>query len=242
MIGIIGYGYVGKAVSNSFNCEQIICDPKYNDNTIQDLISREPEAIFVCVPTPSNDEKFVILRGVLEALKIYTGVTIVKSTSLPEVLLPYNVVYNPEFLTHTSACNDFSNPHMLVLSGERADEALKLYNKYSDVDTDKIHITSIQNACMVKYMMNCFFAVKVCYMNEMYDICSQAGADYDQVTSIVSSHPWMGSHHYDVPGHDGMRGFGGACLPKDILMMAYKYNNEMLRNIIESNNNRRNKS
>ena len=60
MIGIIGYGYVGKAVSNSFNCEQIICDPKYNDNTIQDLISREPEAIFVCVPTPSNDEKFVI--------------------------------------------------------------------------------------------------------------------------------------------------------------------------------------
>ena len=65
MIGIIGYGYVGKAVSNSFNCEQIICDPKYNDNTIQDLISRElcksvARGAFPSIfdPTPKNNPNY----------------------------------------------------------------------------------------------------------------------------------------------------------------------------------------
>ena len=39
-IGIIGLGFVGKAVSAGFSgprCNKMIIDPKYNSNTLKDL-------------------------------------------------------------------------------------------------------------------------------------------------------------------------------------------------------------
>ena len=43
--------------------------------------------------------------------------------------------------------------------------------------------------------------------------------DWSSFVKIISSDKRIGESHMDVPGHDGRKGFGGACFPKDILAL-----------------------
>ena len=51
-VGIIGYGFVGKALANGIKSEASIfkVDPKLK-TTIEDLVSFDPDIIFICVGT-----------------------------------------------------------------------------------------------------------------------------------------------------------------------------------------------
>lgn len=244
MIGIIGLGYVGKAVQHAFKCDHIISDPKYNQVTIDDVIDQSPDVIFVCLPTPVEDPKFKSILKVIDTILAsdYEGVVVVKSTILPQFIGDRDVVCNPEFLTQRTSIEDFCKPMIMVLGGKRASQVLDVYNKYSIVDTSRCVLTDNSTACMVKYTANCFYATKVCFMNIMFDICNEQEADYDKLKSILKEHPWMGSNHFDVPGPDGKRGFGGACLPKDMLMFCYNNDVSLFRDVIKQNNIHRNKS
>lgn len=240
MIGIVGLGYVGKAVSEAFRCRQIISDPRYNNNQIIDVVQASPEAIFVCVPTPEGDQ-FNTLLDVLDQIQStdYTGVVVVKSTVLPEYVKDRNVVCNPEFLTQRTASQDFVNPHVMVIGGEheRANRLLQLYKQHTDVCVDNCYITDKQTACMIKYTMNCFYAVKVWFMNTMHE--NSEHVDLDTYNQVLKSHPWMGSNHFDVPGPDGFKGFGGACLPKDLSTFAEHYDIPIFKSILKDNQRQR---
>ena len=238
MIGIIGYGMVGKAVKHGFpKTQHCISDPYINNTEVTDVCLANPEAIFVCVPTPSDDSNYSILKEVLGKIKKseYKGLVVVKSTVLPHHLIPYDVLYNPEFLTERTNLEDFINPPMLVIGGDRGQELLDLYDKYSIVKTDKRFLTSVRNASFIKYMMNTFYAMKVTYMNEMYDVVGKD--DWEEVTDILSQHPWMGSHHFQVPGPDGKRGFGGKCFPKDTKALVDEYDIKLLKEVLDLNEN-----
>ena len=51
-VGIIGFGFVGKALANGLNNSDIFkVDPKLG-KSIDDLINFMPEIVFVCLPTP----------------------------------------------------------------------------------------------------------------------------------------------------------------------------------------------
>ena len=56
-IGIIGYGFVGKALEEGFtsNVKILKIDPKLNTQP-QHLKDFEPDAIFICVPTPMDND------------------------------------------------------------------------------------------------------------------------------------------------------------------------------------------
>ena len=62
-IGIVGHGFVGKAVDYAFthkDVEKFFVDPKYGDgHTIDDLIDWSPHFCFVCAPTPMSEDGFV---------------------------------------------------------------------------------------------------------------------------------------------------------------------------------------
>ena len=45
----------------------------------------------------------------------------------------------------------------------------------------------------------------------------------------------MGTHHFDVPGPDGQRGFGGPCLPKDTEALVKHFDNKLLAKVLELN-------
>ena len=242
-IGIIGYGYVGQAVHAGFNKPTnrfVICDPKYNDNIIEDVVAAEPACIFVCVPT--NNLDFTNLYVVLNRIELsdYQGVVVIKSTVMPHVIKDREVVINPEFLTQRTANHDFIRPPMLLLGGNRANEVKLFYQDYSLVLTDKIFLTDNVSACMCKYMMNCFYATKICFMNVMHQIATEEGANSNDINNILRSHEWMGTNHFDVPGPDGRKGFGGACLPKDMSMFAEHYDIDLFHKILSINELQRN--
>jgi UDPglucose 6-dehydrogenase len=231
---------VGKAVVNAFTkAPRLICDPKYNDMTIENMISQDPEVIFVCVPTPTDDTNYSILRGVLQQIKDanYTGITVVKSTVLPKYIEDFDVVYNPEFLSRATANEDFINPPMVLLGGDidKTHKVADIYRSQSVVNMDCVKFTDIKTAALAKYTMNSFYATKVTFMNQMYDIAQQLGVEWNNVTDILSLQPWMGTHHFQVPGPDGERGFGGPCLPKDTEALVKEYSLELLNTVLSLN-------
>lgn len=244
MIGIIGYGMVGRAVEYGFNkCSHIISDPAYGYTDLNDVVQANPEAIFVCVPTPTDNSGYDILLGVLKDLKQlnYRGIVIVKSTILPQYLEGYDVVYNPEFLSRATACSDFIKPPFVLLGGrtELTKQVADIYRKYSQVKLEKIIYTDIKTAALAKYTMNSFYATKVIFMNQMYDVAQQLEVNWNGVVDILKQQPWMGTHHFAVPGPDGERGFGGPCLPKDTEALVKEFDVELLKTILEINNSYR---
>lgn len=240
MIGIIGYGMVGKAVEYGFNrTSKIISDPEYNTNSVKDVCEANPDAIFVCVPTPTDDSDYGILKGVLLEIATtnYKGIVVVKSTILPHHLVGFDVLYNPEFLSRATSFEDFVNPPFVLIGGDinKASRLADIYRTYSRVNMDCVKFTDIATASIAKYAMNSFYATKVTFMNAMYDVAQQTGANFAEMIDILEAQPWMGTHHFQVPGPDGQRGFGGPCLPKDTQAIVNKYNVELLATVLKLN-------
>ena len=69
---------------------------------------------------------------------------------------------------------------------------------------------------MTKYTTNLFLATKVSFFNDIYSLCEKLDINYNDVIEATLHDPRIGKSHYNVPGPDGDRGFGGHCFPKDI--------------------------
>ena len=55
-LAIIGYGFVGKAIDKCFpKTNKFIIDID-SKNQIKDLTTFKPDIIFICLPTPMNDD------------------------------------------------------------------------------------------------------------------------------------------------------------------------------------------
>ena len=229
-IGIIGYGFVGQALSEGLkeNVEVLKIDPKLK-TTISDLKELKPEVIFICVPTPMDsdgNQNISILKSVLQDIKKHdiNGLVVVKSTVHPgnisviENIFP-SFVYNPEFLREKHAIEDFINSSLIVFGGNESSSRLlgDVYLKYTKCVNKNYIYTDLISASLIKYAINTFLATKVIFFNEFYDLFNvlnknESWADF---IGYLSKDPRIGDSHMMVPGHDGRLGFGGACLPKD---------------------------
>ncbi len=129
-LGIIGVGFVGEALFNGLkeSVEVKKIDPKLNTK-VKDLVSFEPNIIFICVPTPMNDDQtqdLSILKKVIREIieNNINSMIVLKSTVLPnhineiQSLVP-KLVYNPEFLTEKNALDDFINTNFIILGGNK---------------------------------------------------------------------------------------------------------------------------
>jgi hypothetical protein len=92
---------------------------------------------------------------------------------------------------------------------------IKRSYKNSAIDSKTIVYCDTNEAEMLKLMKNCFLSAKVSLMNEFYDFCDATHTDFDTVTGLAKRDQRMGTSHFQVPGPDGHRGFGGTCFPKD---------------------------
>lgn len=245
MIGIIGYGFVGKAVEYGFSkTTHIISDPQYNNLTASDVCYANPEAVFVCVPTPTDDTNYANIKNVLREIQQteYKGLVVVKSTILPHHLEEFDVVYNPEFLSRKTAFMDFVKPPFVLIGGKEEEryKLYQLYCTYSIVDMKCVKFTDIKTAALAKYTFNTFYATKLTFMNQIYDVADQMGVDFEELKDVLKYNPWMmGVSHLDVPGYEG-RGFSGPCLPKDTQALAREYNVQLLSEVLNINDKYRN--
>jgi len=236
-IGIIGNGFVGRAHAAAFcdKCEILINDPQYEHTVSIDDMAEQCELIFVCVPTPMNEDLsfdssicdfvFVSLKKRTKS-KITKPIVILKSTCIPQKVDEYSRISNidfafsPEFLTQRNADSDFVNQDYMIVGTNKLyikKEIEDIFKRKSKCKITKFHKMSPVSAALLKYTRNSFLALKVSFMNEMYDLyTSLEQDDWQNFINVFHEDSRCGNSHADVPGFDGFKGWGGKCFPKDI--------------------------
>ena len=205
---------------------------------------RNSEVSLVCVGTPSNQNGSLDLRYVTRvceeigaALKSKSGrhVVVIRSTMLPgtientvtptlekhsgkEAGKEFGICINPEFLREGTSLKDFYGPPFTLIGADEADSATTVSQLYKGVKAP-VFSTSVKTAEMVKYVCNCFHALKVGFANEIGNICKALDIDSHQVMEIFCQDTKLNlSPYYLKPGF----AFGGSCLPKDLRAITYK--------------------
>jgi UDPglucose 6-dehydrogenase len=140
----------------------------------------------------------------------------------------------PEFLTEKNFINDFINNKnwifgVLGKDAER-DESFKakisqlieLAKDAGKIAHNRISFLTNKEAEMVKMFRNCYLSAKISFCNEVYDFCGIKGIEYENVRQVACDDERIALSHTAVPGHDGKRGFGGTCFPKDTSSLRYE--------------------
>ncbi len=233
-IGFIGQGFIGKHLADDFaergfKIVRYALEPDYADN--KDAIAL-CDIVFIAVPTPTTPTGFD--SRILEAVLPLVGsgkTAVVKSTMLPGTTLRLQnqfpdivVLHSPEFLREKSAREDTKAPLRNivgipvkdVLHQTAAEQVMAVLPK-----SPYALITGAAEAELIKYSGNNFLALKVIFMNMVYDAAAAAGADYAVIADAMKADPRIGTSHMNVvdqSGHPGSvpgRGAGGHCFPKD---------------------------
>jgi GDP-mannose 6-dehydrogenase len=198
----------------------------------------------LCVGTPSRRNGSLDLtylervsEQIGEALRDKPSyhVVVVRSTVLPgtthEVVIPalerqsgkeygreFGVSVNPEFLREGTALADFRKPPLTLVGHNYAADASGTTALYEKVEAPLI-TTSIRVAEMMKYTSNTWHALKVCFANEVGNLCKRLDVDSHEVMSIFCQDDKLNlSPYYLKPGF----AFGGSCLPKDVRALQYR--------------------
>ena len=211
MIGIIGYGVVGKTTHQVFFPEKNvqIHDISLNTN-LSDLFGSE--LIFICIPTDSYSDLLEIkkLISIITECSPETEI-ILRSTIVPGFFQHYegNLTYLPEFLRERNAINDAKNVEVLFYASNLKESKLNNYEEFNF----KLKRMQFSELEILKLMANNYYAMKVVFANHYYDICKKYDADYEVLLESFYQSK-NGQSYMEV--NEGLRGYGGKCLPKDI--------------------------
>lgn len=222
----MGVGWVGGAVARHFDDAGYApsrYDPPKGLGTEEDLAAAD--VVFVCLPTPFDERAGGFdLSYVREGVASIPGskTVVIKSTVLPgttEALQKefprHRFLFNPEFLRQASADEDFRRPDRQIVGTTEAGarDAERVMGLLPEAPFSRI--IGATEAETVKYFGNCFLAMKVVFANQVFDVCERVGVDYDVVKDCAAADPRIGASHLQVV-HDGYRGYGGSCFPKDM--------------------------
>jgi len=238
-IGIIGFGYVGTAVYESFKdvVDTKIFDLYKKDISVDSLEQLTDERIlFLCLPTPmkkTGECDISIVDATLQQLnnlQLQQRIRIVIKSTVPpgstdlfiEKYNNLNIAFSPEFLTEANFINDFKNQNRIIVGTNDLENFQILKSLFRIVFSNiKIIQMNPTSAEMVKYTANVFLATKVSFANEIKIICEKLNINYDEVINTAKLDERLGDSHWKVPGPDNRLGFGGSCFPKDINALIY---------------------
>lgn len=205
---------------------------------------QETELSFVCVGTPSQSNGNLDLRyirriceqiGEVIKTKATRHTVVIRSTILPgtmhNVVIPtleefsgkkagtdFGLCSNPEFLREGSAVKDFRSPPKTVIGELDKASGDMLASLYEKLDAPLVR-TTLETAEMVKYVDNCWHALKIGFANEMGNLAKAVGVDAHEVMEIFCRDRKLNiSAAYLQPGF----AFGGSCLPKDLRALSYQ--------------------
>ncbi len=230
-IGIVGFGVVGKAVKFGFEKKQghkiFVYDIKLSETSLEQVF-KNSEIIFLCVSTPQAADGSCDVSQVDAVCKKLNSLAtkakkkkdvVIKSTMDPQFVseLEKKYIYlrlaiNPEFLKQQAAVHDFCHQDICVIGTNYDDLYEKIVAIHGNLAQEYIHTTPI-NASLVKYFCNTFHATRIIFANLFYELAQNLGADYTEIKSIAVKRHDITDHYLDC--NINLRGFGGACLPKD---------------------------
>jgi len=234
-IGIVGKGFVGNAMyenfKDKFEVKSYDLNPEKSDvGSIAELVNWA-ETLFVCVPTPSNEDgscDIAMVESVVDMISFVdkSKTVVLKSTVPPGTTRRLSeqygikIAFNPEFLTEANSIADFKHQPLIVVGADDEETEIKVWQIYYKYVSATGYMPNMMGAKtdeaeMFKYMANAFLATKVIFANEMKVLCDKVGIDYNSVARIAKTDRRLGATHWQVPGPDGKLGFGGSCFPKD---------------------------
>lgn len=254
-IGIVGNGFVGGAIVQGFSTFKDIFvydnDPNKSVNSLDDVLSAK--YVFVCLPTPmvsaeGGECNLSIIEDFFSNVKYKEDQVFIIKSTVPvgttkrlreEYNLP-NIVHCPEFLTARTARVDFICAARSIVGGEAIYTSMVKSLLEERFPGTPVYLTTSDESELIKYASNCFFATKIMFFNEMRLLCDELELNWDSVIQGIVSDGRIGQSHFQVPGHDGEYGFGGACFPKDVNAMIKTMeenglNPELLKSVWEEN-------
>ena len=194
------------------------------------------EVQFIAVGTPPDEDGSADLQYVTEAARnigrfMTSEKVIVDKSTVPigtgdkvraavteelkkrNVDIHYSVVSNPEFLKEGAAVEDFMRPDRIVIGTEdpEAIEVMKQVYAPFQRNHERLVVTNLRSAELIKYAANSMLATRISFMNELANLAEIVGADIEMVRQGIGSDPRIG-YHFLYPGC----GYGGSCFPKDV--------------------------
>lgn len=230
-IGIVGYGYVGKAMHRFFSDHYkiYIYDPYvcgHYPTTKEDINSCD--LAVVCVPTPSSEDgcDISIVEDVISWIK--SPLILLKSTVPPgttnylQMQTEKRIVFSPEYCGESSYWTpykfhtDVKETPFFIFGGDPSDTS-ELVDFFLPVTgpVKTYRQTSARAAEMAKYMENCFYATKITFCYEMAQICEKSDIDFNEVRELWLLDPRINPMHTAV-FKGNKKPFSGKCLPKDL--------------------------
>ena len=234
-IGIVGNGYVGRSTS-LLECEgvetliydkdQSKCIPP--ETKLKDMF--HCDLVFVCVPTPMKPNGECGLRFVRSCVQDLVNVGVRRDKIVLRSTVPvgtssnFGISYMPEFITEKNWAEDFKScKHWIVGLQDLTYSNQKIFNdlfhlarKAGKIDNSIACFCTTEEAELIKNSRNAFLAVKVSFFSELESFCKSKGIDYNMVRAGITLDDRITESHTMVPGHDGKKGYGGTCFPKDI--------------------------
>lgn len=249
-VAIVGYGAVGEALHELFPQARIY-DPHVNGFGGEDRRAEVNgcDFAFVSVPTPSLPSGACDVSIVEEVVSWIDSTIIILRSTVPAGTTNHlvaqtgkRIVFQPEYGPAETPDHPFSslrNVRWVILGGLPANTR-PVTDLYKTTFSSDITIwqTDAKTAELCKYMENAFYASKVTFCNEFYDIAQAMGVDYNELRELWLLDPRIGRSHTFVFPDD--RGFGGKCLPKDLAAILYDADRagltpRMLRSVEASN-------
>lgn len=258
-VGIVGYGIVGKGIKRLLKDDvKVIYDPILFLNSKQYFSNLD--LVVISVPTnalSSGRANTSLVWKSLEWLGNIVGantVFLIKSTVPPLELLKMfeeysNVVFSPEFMGESKYFTPpwkYPDPISMeshtwqVFGGNRKNTSLcvDIFKRRMGVDS-QFWQTDIVTASLAKYMENSFFALKVTFCNEWFEIAKAYKSDWNELRELWLLDPRINRNHTLVFPKD--RGYGGRCFPKDVKAIIYDskdvgYKPRLLQSVDKINN------
>ncbi len=222
---------------------------------------KESEIIFICVGTPTKkssnsvdlSQVYRVAKSISKYIKKYK--IIVNKSTVPvtagdqiEKIIGkkvkkslFDVISNPEFLREGEAIRDFKYPDRIVIGSNNKKIFKKMELLYEPLIKKgaKFFCTSRNGAELIKYASNAFLATKITFINEIANLCEEAGINVEDISVGMGSDARIGSRFLRAGP-----AYGGSCFPKDtkgLVSIAdkFKTNLSIVKTVINSNNNRK---
>jgi UDPglucose 6-dehydrogenase len=230
---------IGPSLDHGRLTFEVGCDPAV----------RRADVVFLCVPTPQDEDGSADLSYVRSAATevgpmLKPGAVVVNKSTVPvgsfhvvgEALGRDDVfvVSNPEFLREGTAVRDFLQPDRVVIGADDQGAARRVASLYSALDTEFV-FTDPASAELIKYAANGFLAMKISFVNSVAALCEHVGADVASVVAGIGSDRRIG-RAFLQPGP----GWGGSCFPKDSRALVstaaqHGYDFSLMRGVIDIN-------
>lgn len=257
--GLIKNGNNVKFVDRDFATIKALKAQGYEAYSLEEYPSIQGDTTMVCVSTPTDTEGKIDFSSIQNA-SINIGkwlsknnsnyhTVVIRSTVPPyttrSMILPlielysqqraglnFGICMQPEFLRATSSESDFLNQWFTVIGEYDKKSGEKVYQIYKSF-CKSISITDLETAEFMKYIHNCFNAVKISFSNEMWSVGNKIGLNANLALELAT----RSAEGYWNPKYGTIGGapYGGACLPKDTKgFISYAKDNNITLELLEA--------